>query len=197
MLAGPDQLALTAKREIDLRQPEPVRLLGQRPQPLRQLGPEQQAQRGVGPAADPASKLVELGDPVSVGILDEHHGRVRHVDSHLDHGGRDHHVDLPCRKRPHRLLLGRRSHLAVQERDAEVGELTVAQAFELSGGRARLEQLGLLDERADDERLASGPQLLAHPLIRALALAGRRGHERLDRLAATRKLLSTVKSRSP
>ena len=47
----------------------------------------------------------------------------------------------------------------------------VAQALELGGRGARLERLGLAHERADDERLAAGAQLLADALVGAVALA--------------------------
>ena len=47
--------------------------------------------------AHPAAQLMQLGEPEQVGALDHHHGRVGHVDAHLDHGGRHQHVDLPCR----------------------------------------------------------------------------------------------------
>ena len=49
-------------------------------------------------------------------------------------------------------------------------------------------RLGLLDERADDERLAAGAQLLADALVGALALALAGDDVRLDRLAAARQL---------
>ena len=39
----------------------------------RLLGPEQQAQRLVRAAADPPAQLVQLRDPVALGVLDEHH----------------------------------------------------------------------------------------------------------------------------
>ena len=64
----------------------------------------------------------------------------------------------------------------------------VAQALVLGGRRAGLERLGLLDERADDEGLAPGPQLLADALVgpRPLALAAR--HMGLDGLAPAGQL---------
>ena len=55
---------------------------------------EQQAQRRVLAAADAPAQLVQLGDPVALGVLDEHHGRVGHVDADLDHRRRDEHVGL-------------------------------------------------------------------------------------------------------
>ena len=82
--------------------------------------------------------------------------------------------------------------------DPEVAQLAGRQALELGGGGARLERLGLLHQRADDERLAAGPQLLADALVGAGALAlaastrasGPAGAPRAARAA-------TVASRSP
>ena len=107
-------------------------------------------------AADPPAQLVQLRDAVALGVLDEHHGRVRDVDADLDHRRGDEHVGAAGGERRHRLLLLARAHLAVQQHDAEVLELAAAQALELGRGGARLQRLGLLDQRADDERLAAG-----------------------------------------
>ena len=71
-------------------------------------------------AADPPAELVQLGDPVALGALDEHHRRVRDVDPDLDHRRRDEHVGAAGRERRHRLLLLARLHLPVQQHDAEV-----------------------------------------------------------------------------
>ena len=84
---------------------KPVASRRQRPQPRRVLGAEQQAHRRVLAAADPAAQLMQLRDPVALGVLDEHHGRVRHVDPDLDHRRRDEHVGAARRERRHRLLL--------------------------------------------------------------------------------------------
>ena len=61
----------------------------------------------------------------------------------------------------------------MQQHDAVVLELAAAQALELGRGGARLQRLGLLDQRADDERLAAGVELLADALVGAGALARR------------------------
>jgi hypothetical protein len=53
----------------------------------------------------------------------------------------------------------------MQEHDVEVGELGAPEPLVLSRGCARLQQLGLLDERADDERLPAGTQLFADTLV--------------------------------
>ena len=67
--------------------------------------------------------------PEPVGVLDDHHRRVRHVDADLDHGGRDEHVELAGRGTPRidRLLVGRR-HLPVQQAEPQAGELLGARA---------------------------------------------------------------------
>jgi hypothetical protein len=54
-----------------------------------------------------AAKLVELGEPEPVCLLDDHDRRVRDVDAHLDHGGRDEHVELRSRNAHHLAALGR------------------------------------------------------------------------------------------
>ena len=91
-LAHAGQLALAAQPQVDLGEPEPVVVRRQRLEPLRGLRPEQQAQRVVAAAPDAAAQLVQLGDAVALGVLDEHHGRVRDVDADLDHRRRDEHV---------------------------------------------------------------------------------------------------------
>jgi hypothetical protein len=139
-------------------------------------------------APDAPAQLVQLRDPVALGVLDEHHRRVGDVDADLDHGGGDEHVGGARREGRHRLLLLARALLPVQEHDAEVAQLGRPEALELGGGGARLQCLGLLDERADDERLAARAQLLADALVSALALALGGGHERVDRPPARRQL---------
>ena len=197
MLARADQLALAAQPEVDLGQLEAVGVRGQGAQPRRLLGPEQQAQRRVGAAPDPPAQLVQLRDSVAVGVLDQHHGGVRHVDPDLDHRGRDEHVGLPRAERRHRLLLVGRPQLPVQEHDAEVAQLAGAQPLELGRRGARLEQLGLLDQRADDERLAPGAELLADALVGAGALRSLEQTKVEIGCRPRGSSRSTVKSRSP
>ena len=147
-------------------------------------GPKSRHSDGCSPAADAAAQLVQLADAVALGVLDQHHGRVGHVDADLDHRRRDQHVGVAGGERLHRGRLLARLHLPVQEHDVEVRELGRLQALVLRGGRARLQQLGLLHQRADDERLAAGAQLLADALVGARACALAVGDVRLDRLAA-------------
>ena len=149
-------------------------------------------------AADPPAELVELGEPVALGALDQHHGRVGDVDPDLDHGRRDEHVGLAGGERLHRRRLLARRHLAVEEPDAEVGELARARAAPPRRSRpCACELLRLGDERADDVGLAALAQPLADELVGAgaLLLADDPG---LDRPAAGRAArASVVVSRSP
>ena len=119
-LADAEHLPLAAQLEVDLGELEAVAVLGERPQPARLLGPEQQAHRLVLAAADAPAQLVQLRDAVALGVLDEHHGRVRDVDADLDHGRGHEHVGAAAGERRHRLLLLARAHLAVQQHDAVV-----------------------------------------------------------------------------
>ncbi len=97
----PDQLALAAQLQVDLGQAEAVGVLVQRAQPdraRRRRRPDEQAARTVLAAPDPPAQLVQLGDPEALGVLDQHHGRVGHVDPDLDHGRRHQHVGLAARR---------------------------------------------------------------------------------------------------
>ena len=75
------------------------------------------------PPADPPAQLVQLGDPVALGVLDQHHRRVGHVDPDLDHRRRDQHVGLPGGEAGHHVELLRGGQLAVHEQHPEVPQL--------------------------------------------------------------------------
>ncbi len=106
----------------------------------------------------------------------------------LDHGRGDQYLRPARGERRHRLLLLRRAHLAVHQHDLVVRERPRLEPLVLGGGRARLEHLGLLDQRADDERLAARIDLVANPGVRALPLSLGRADMRRDRLTAPRQL---------
>ena len=64
----------------------------------------EEAPRRVAAAPDAAAELVELREAEAVGVLDDHHRRVRHVDADLDHGRGDEHVELAGAERGHHRL---------------------------------------------------------------------------------------------
>ena len=84
-------------------------------------------------AADAPAQLVQLGDAVAVGVLDEHDRGVGDVDADLDDGRGDEHVRLAAGEALHRRLLLGRAHLAVQQHDLEVGQLAGLQPLVLRG----------------------------------------------------------------
>ena len=161
---------------------KPSVCVGERAQPRRVLGAEQQADRRVGAAPDPPPQLVELRDPVAVGVLDQHHGRVRHVDPDLDHRGGDEHVGAARRElrpSPPAWRPGASGRAGARPRSPAAPR---SRSRSNSAVAARAwSSVGLLHERADDERLPAGPQLLADPVVRASPLALGRADERLDR----------------
>ena len=55
---------------------------------------DEQAVRLLRPAPDAAAQLVKLREAEAVGLLDDHHGRVRDVHADLDHRRRDEDVEL-------------------------------------------------------------------------------------------------------
>ncbi len=121
---SPKTCARAPDLEILLREHETVGARGHRRQALlavlgRRVG-EQEAVRAVAAAPDAAAELVQLREPEPVGVLDDHHRRVRDVDADLDHRRRDEHVELPGAKRAHHRLLLLRRHLAVQQADPQV-----------------------------------------------------------------------------
>ena len=148
---------------------------------------EQDAVRGMLAAPHPAAKLMELGEPVALRSLDQHHGRVGDVDPHLDHARRHQHVGPPGGEPLHRGLLVAGRHLPVQQADLEVGELAGAQPVGLLGRGLRLELLRALDQRTDDVRLAALAQPLADELVGAGPLLLPH-HPGLDRPAPRRQL---------
>ena len=114
-LARPEQIAGAALGEIGLGQRETrralaatsasrrARLVGQ-----RAVARAQEADPRPAAPPHPPAQLVELRDAEAIRLLDDHDGRVRHVDAQLDDGGRDQHVQRAVRERAQRLLLRRR-----------------------------------------------------------------------------------------
>ena len=184
-LGGPQHVALAARLEVQPGELEPVGGRGDRVEPVpgrageRGLG-HQQAQPRRRPPADPAAQLVQLGDPEAVRVEHHHHGGVRHVHAHLDHGGGDEHVGLPGGEAPHHrvLVLGghaaraappaaaRQRALGQQRRDLEHRGGRAAGRLVVGGGVRAVGEvggLGVADAGADDEGLVAGGDLLADP----------------------------------
>ena len=167
-----------AQAQVHLGEPEAVAVLGQRAQARGLLGPEEQAQRLVLAAADAPAQLVQLGDAVALGVLDQHHGRVRDVDPDLDHRRGDEHVGVAGGEARHRRLLLARAHLAVEQHDAEVAELGAREALVL-GAWPRAPAAPRTPRRAGRRRTPAArraaPRGCARRRARARARRRRRG----------------------
>lgn len=165
LLRGVHQRAFTAQVEVDLGELEAVGGGNQRLDPrvaaLHLLG-DQPTRGCVRATAHSAAQLMQLGDAEPVGIDDDHHGCVGHVDADLDDGGGHEHVDVAATERIHHGLLLRRRHPTVQQRDAQALQLVVMQPFERLLCAGHLQLLALLDERAHHVRLPTGGDLVAH-----------------------------------
>ncbi len=194
MLARPEQLAAAAQVEVDLGELEAVGRRDERLEPLlRRLGQlllrprDEEAVRLLGSAPDAAAELVQLSETEAVGLLDDHHGRVRDVDADLDHGRRDEHVELARVEVGHDGAPRVRLQPAVHAADAELAELGASEPLGLVLGRARERRLRCLDERADDVGL---PALAEQPREPGVRLGGLLllDPARDDRLARRRRL---------
>ncbi len=79
-------------------------------------------------AADPAAKLMELGEAKPMAALDRHQRGVRHVDADLDHRGANQHLDLARAEAIHDGVLFGRGHAAVDQAEAKGLQFAVGQA---------------------------------------------------------------------
>ena len=185
--------SLRSSRSIS-REPEAVAVRGERLQPRGVLGPEQQAQRRVLAAPDPPAQLVQLARCRSA-------RRPRRASR--SRSARRSRPRSPSSRRARRRRRRRTRPSPPASRAGAAGRAAARRGSPLNSPsrrrsnsarrpRLRLQRLGLLHERADDERLAAGAQLLADALVGARALALAAGDVRLDRPAAARQLAQRV-----
>ena len=139
--------------------------------------------------SDPAPELVQLREAEALGVLDQHHGRVRNVDADLDHRRRDQQVRASRAEPVHHALLLGRAQLAVQHLDGQIGEDVGRQALRLPLRRADLVPVRLVDRRADHERLPPRLDLGPDELVGGLPLRLRPRDHGSGRLAALRHLV--------
>ena len=169
-LACAEEVAGTAKLQVALGDLETVGRLGERlqasPTLLRQrILIQQDAVRLMRAPADAASQLMKLRQPEAFGVLHEHDRGVCDVDANFDHRGRDQHVELAARERPHDPVLRIRLHSSVQQRDAIRGEDIVREVIRHLRCRLEIHLLRLFDQRVDDIHLPSRVDLLANEVV--------------------------------
>src|SRR5690606_23537369 len=106
-LSGTEEVTLTADAEVLLSDAKSILGAGEDAEafaPVPMIG-HQNAVAGFCSAADPPPQLVELGEPEAFGVLNHHHGSVRHVDPHLHHRRCDEQIELAGREGAHHTLL--------------------------------------------------------------------------------------------
>ncbi|MNS21388.1 hypothetical protein D3C72_531490 [compost metagenome] len=110
------------------------------------------------PPANPAAKLMKLGQAEPVGVHNNHQRGVRHVYADLDHGRRDEELHLVRIELAHHFFLLGRRHPAVQQTHLEIGEGLGHRHIEVDS-ILHIQLLGLLNQRADEVSLTSLPDL--------------------------------------
>ncbi len=90
---------------------------------------------------------MQLGEPEALGVLDHHHGRLRHVDADLDHRGGDQELRLAGGEALHGAVLVGALHAAVHQIDLRAEPLLERGIAFFGGGEIAV--LRFLDQRAD------------------------------------------------
>ena len=189
-LAGAEHVAFAAQAQILLGDAEAV--LGLAHDLDARLGGlaerravEQQAGRALAPAPDAAAQLVDLREAEALGVLDHHHGRLRHVDADLDHRGGDQEPRFAGGEARHRGVLVGALHAAVDE-IGDIAEMLLQRGEALLGG-GEIDHFGFRDQRTDPvdplAALERAPDRRDH-----IVDAPERHRARVDRLAAGRLL---------
>src|SRR5436853_395531 len=84
------------------------------------------------------TELMQLRETEPIRFLNDHDRCVRDVDTDLDHGRRDQHVEVARFEARHQIATFRRPQSSVQEADAIAAELGALQAFRFGFCGARL-----------------------------------------------------------
>ena len=138
-------------------------------------------------AADAPAKLVELGESEALGVFDDHHGGVGHVDADFDDGCRDEDLRFVFAEALHDFVFFLAREPPVQQAELQFWKNLSRQPFVLLHRRFQLE-LRFFDHRIDDVGLMPGGNFAAQKFPDAGEMR-LRGHARGDRRAARRQLV--------
>lgn len=168
--------ARTAEFQVFFRQEKSIRARDERLEAIIRsvfAGEEETIGRACA-TADATAKLMELGESETIGILNDHYGRIGNVDTHLDDGRGDEYFAFPVFEVSHHLLLVGGFHFSIEESDAEFGEDFCGEFFVFGfGGFHFRERGGFFDEGQDDKDLS--------PLFYFLSREAKDGFSRLVR----------------
>ena len=126
---------------------------------------------------------MQLGQPETLAILDDHEAGVRHIHAYLDHGGGHQHGNLAALERIHHRLLFLRLHPAMDHGYGKIRQPRDKLRMRHLGGLC-IELLGFLDQRAHPVHLtpfhARGMDAFHH-VVTALVGDGNGLHRRTPR----------------
>ena len=103
---------------------------------------------------------MKLGKTEPLRIFNDHHRRVRHVDTDLHHGGGDKNLYISLRKLFHDLVFLSRAHFAVERLHTDGRRQRLRQHTRVGSDIFHIESLALLNHRADDIGLTPESHLL-------------------------------------
>ena len=123
---------------------------------------------------------MQLGEPETLGVLDDHDRRVGDIDADLNDGRRDEHIDFAADECVHRLRLRVGLHPPVDQTDIQAVRVCSGQLRVQRNCRLQLELFRFLDQRAHPIHLMPLRADLAHAFddLRATALAHELGRHR-------------------
>ena len=133
---------------------------------------DEDAETLVGTTAYASSELVELRESEALGVENHHDGGIRHIHTHLDHGGGDEDLGLTTYKALHLSFLLTGFHATMHLTEMELGECLfqyLVAVFQILEVRF----LGFLNQREDNIDLAPLTDLLADAIVE-------RGHTRVE-----------------
>src|SRR5499433_1196058 len=164
-LARAEEIARAAQLEVGLRDAKAIvrrrhgvdaaaRLLGSRSR-------EEDAVALPRSPPHPATKLMQLREAEALGMLDEHHGGVGHVDADLNDRGGDEEVEGTILELAHHALLLGEAEPPVQESHSSLRKDLALEALGHLRGRAEIGNLGLLHQGIHDVDLSAFGDLRA------------------------------------
>ena len=137
---------------------------------------QEEAVGGVCSASDAPAELVELRESESVGVFDNHDGRIGHINAHFDDRGGDKHVYIARFECLHHAFFVGGLHFSVEESDGEFGEHFCGEFLVFGfGGFDFGERGGFFDERQNDKNLPTFFDFLSRESEDGFSRVARRG----------------------
>ena len=137
---------------------------------------QEEAVGGVCSASDAPAELVELRESESVGVFDNHDGRIGHINAHFDDRGGDKHVYIARFECLHHAFFVGGLHFSVEESDGEFGEYFCREFLMFGfGGFDFGERGGFFDEGQDDKNLPTFFDFLSRESEDGFSRVARRG----------------------